>query len=342
MKSIRIPGIEGDSHIWIGESLRNLDRYVSGRKGILITDTHVRHHHQRDFPAYPVLEVEPGEKIKTLESIQEIYAGLVKHEADRSSFIVGVGGGVVCDMAGFAASTFMRGVSFGFVASTLLCQVDAGVGGKNGVNFQGFKNMVGVYQQPEFVLCDTSLLRTLPKGEIRCGLAEVVKYAAISHKGLFTYLEKHYQNALDLDPEVVERLVYESLLIKSSIVARDEKERGERMKLNFGHTFGHAIERAESLPHGEAVSLGMVAAMSLSVQKKYMNSGEAAKMEGLLSRIGLPTRTHLEWGSLLDVLRKDKKKRREAIHFVLLRGIGEAVVEEIPLTELEVMVKAMD
>ena len=164
-------------------------------------------------------------------------------EADRASFIVGIGGGIVCDVTGYAASTYLRGLKFGFVASTLLAQVDAAVGGKNGVNWEGYKNMIGVFNQPDFVICDPLLLRTLPRREVLSGMAEVVKHALIADAGLFSYLEENGSGVLDLRPEVMERLVCDSVRIKSSIVNRDEREKGERRLLNFGHTFGHALEK---------------------------------------------------------------------------------------------------
>ena len=258
MKVLEIHGSGGDSTILIGEGLKNLREHLPVGKVVVITDANVRAIYQKDFPDCDVIEIGTGEKIKTLETVQGIYQNLLAHEADRSTFIVGIGGGIVCDVTGFVASTYMRGLRFGFVPSTLLSQVDASVGGKNGVNFGGYKNIVGVFNQPEFVICDHSLLRTLPKNELLCGFAEIVKHAVIGDAGLFSYLEAHHEKALRLDDEVITKLVYDSVVLKASIVNRDEKEEGERMKLNFGHTFGHAIEKISGLPHGEAVSIGMV------------------------------------------------------------------------------------
>jgi 3-dehydroquinate synthase len=229
----------------------------------------------------------------------------------------------------------MRGVHFGFVATTLLAQVDASVGGKNGVNFSGYKNMVGVFNQPEFVICDLDLLKTLPKREVLCGMAEIVKHGAIADADLFAFLEENAQGALELDPVVVERLVYDSVVIKSAVVSRDEKEAGERRKLNFGHTFGHAIEKTSGVPHGEAVSAGMAAAARLSAQKGLLAHAEADRLIALLDRLGLPTRIPAKPESVLDALRKDKKRKGAGIHFVLLADIGRAVIEEIPLAELD-------
>jgi len=338
VRVLEIHGSTGNSTILIGESLQNLQDYINSEEVLIITDKNVRRLYSKDFPHYEVIEIGTGEKIKNLDTVQAIYGKLVELEADRSSFIVGIGGGIVCDIAGFVASTYLRGVRFGFVPSTLLSQVDAGVGGKNGVNFGGYKNMVGVFNQPEFVICDMSLLKSLPEREIMCGFAETVKHAVIADADLFSYLEEHYKKALELDTEVVERLVYDSVLIKASIVHRDEKERGERRKLNFGHTFGHAIEKSAGIPHGEAVSLGMVVASALSVRRGLLSEKDMERIEALLKKLKLPTRVRLDGKGVLDALRMDKKRKGDSIHFVLLHGIGNAVVEEIPMKELEAVV----
>jgi len=338
VKVLEIHGATGDSTILIGESLGDLRKYISAEKVVIITDTNVRSYYLKDFLSYEVIEIGTGEKVKTLDTVQAIYGKLVQLEADRSSFIVGIGGGIVCDIAGFVASTYVRGVRFGFVPSTLLSQVDASVGGKNGVNLGGYKNMVGVFNQPEFVICDMNLLRTLPDREISCGFAEIVKHAAIGDADLFSYLEAHHEKALELDTEVIERLVYDSLIIKSSIVNRDEKEEGERRKLNFGHTFGHAIESTTGVSHGEAVSAGMLVASALSKKRGYLPPEDAGRIEELLEKLKLLTRLQFDGARVLDGLRKDKKRKRESINFVFLHGIGNAVVEEISIRELEALV----
>jgi 3-dehydroquinate synthase len=338
VKILEIHGSTGNATIVIGESFQNLTKYIPSEKAAIITDKNVRRLYSDDFPHYKVIEIGTGEGIKNLDTVRMIYEKLVEIEADRSCFIVGIGGGIVCDITGFVASTFLRGVRFGFVPTTLLSQVDAGVGGKNGVNFSGYKNMVGVFHQPECVLCDMNLLRSLSEREISSGLAEIVKHAAIADPDLFTYLEEHYRKALALETEVVERFVYDSLLIKSSIVNRDEKETGERRKLNFGHTFGHAIEKSTGLSHGEAVSVGMVIASALSAQRGLLPEKDKQRIVGLLENLMLPTGVRVERKALLDAIRRDKKRKGEGIFFVLLHGIGNAVVVEIPMKELEAVV----
>lgn len=341
VKSFKIHSVTGDSTILVGESLQNVKMYISSEQVVIITDSNVRRLYARDFPPGEIIEIGMGEKIKNLDTVKTIYGKLLELETDRSCFIVGIGGGVVCDIAGFVASTYLRGVRFGFVASTLLSQVDASVGGKNGVNFEGYKNMVGVFNQPEFVICDMKLLKTLPEKEISCGLAEVVKHAVIGDTDLFSYLEKHYKSVLQLDAEVIEKVVYDSVLLKSSIVNRDEKEKGERRKLNFGHTLGHALEKTTGAPHGEAVSAGMVVASVLSKKRGYLSAEEMERIEGLLKKFKLPTRVQLDGKRLLDAVRKDKKREGEGINFVLLHGIGKGVVEKISMKELEAVISEM-
>lgn len=342
MKTLEIHGSTGPSRILVGEDMRNADKYFPDRRQIIIiTDTNVRNLYQKDFPDAPIIEIGTGEGIKTLETVNEIFRQLLEMEADRSAFILGIGGGIVCDITGFAASTYLRGVDFGFVSTTLLSQVDASVGGKNGVNFAGYKNMVGVFRQPDFVICDMNLLKTLPEKEILCGFAEIVKHAAIADSAMFGWMETHWEKALSLDTDAIEKLVHDSVRIKSGIVNQDEKEKGERRKLNFGHTFGHAVEKITKIPHGQAVSIGMTVAAALSVRRGYLKSEDADRIRTLLTNLKLPTRISLDREKVLDALKKDKKRKGDKIHFVLLRDIGEAIVEEIRIKELEDVIHDM-
>jgi len=338
MNTLEIHGSTGKSTLLVGEKLENLRAYLPPSQTIIITDRNVRQLYGDQFPESRIIEIGMGEGIKTLETVRDIFSELVTLEADRAVFIVGIGGGIVCDIAGFVASTYLRGVRFGFVATTLLAQVDAGVGGKNGVNFSGYKNMVGVFNQPEFVICDPEVLKTLSKRDRGCGLAEIVKHAVIADDGLFSYLEEDVGAVLSLSPEAVQRMVYDSVVIKSEIVNRDEKEEGERRKLNFGHTFGHAVEKVHKLPHGEAVSMGMMAAANLSAQKGYLADIQVARLANLLESLKLPTRMVIDSTNVIDALRHDKKRENDTVHFVLLRRLGEAVVEQIPLSELEAVI----
>jgi 3-dehydroquinate synthase len=326
------------SSILLGESITNLGNYLNHERIIVITDTNVFRLYNRYMNRFPVIVIGTGEGNKSLSSIESVMEKLLEFEADRSTFIIGFGGGIVCDIAGFAASIFMRGLKFGFVSTTLLSQVDASVGGKNGINFKGFKNMIGVFRQPEFVLCDYSLLRSLEKKEFTAGFAEIIKAAAIRDKDLFAYLTKSSDESLAQDPEVIHQLVKNSVKIKTAIVQNDEREKSERRLLNFGHTFGHAIEKLTGMLHGESVSLGMVMAVRLSVKLGMCSLDDANQLIDLLQQYGLPVTVPLKPADIFDAIRKDKKREKDFIHFVLLRKIGDAETRPIPIHDLQTMI----
>jgi 3-dehydroquinate synthase len=330
---LEIPSTARRSVIVSGD-LSRLGSYGNGKQAIIITDERVRELYGRLFPPWVVVEMGRGEQSKTLRTVERIYESFLEHGIDRSWLVVGVGGGIVCDVAGFAASTYLRGLSFGFVPTTLLAQVDASIGGKNGVNLKGYKNQVGTFNQPDFVLCDFTVLKTLPLEELRNGFAEAIKHALIADENLFGFLEKNTAEALSLQPEAIERAVYDSLVIKSAIVSRDETEKGERRKLNFGHTVGHAIEKVCNVRHGEAVSMGMAVAARLSLKKGLISEQDVERIEDLLTRFGLPLTTSAEADRLRDALGKDKKREADKVHVVLLDKIGQARVEPMDIHEL--------
>jgi len=335
MKKLSIDSSIGKSDILVGESLKNVKNYLPNKKLAIITDSNVRRIYENDFPEGLIIEIGMGEGIKNLKTIDFIIEQLIENEFDRSAFILGIGGGIVCDIAGFVASIFMRGVSFGFVSTTLLSQVDASVGGKNGVNFGGLKNMVGVFNLPEFVICDMNMLKTLDPQEVQCGFAEIVKHGAIKSTELFDYIEKNTEKASKLDAEVIERFVYDSVVIKADVVNQDAREKGERRKLNFGHTFGHAIEKITQVPHGQAVSIGMVVAAKLSVSRGMLTTEKADRLTALLKALGLPTEMSIDPEKALAAMKRDKKRDGDKLHFVLLSDLGNADVVEITFDELK-------
>jgi 3-dehydroquinate synthase len=338
MRTIKIHTNIRDSKILIGERLQNLTHYLPQGKTIFITDDNILRHYAADLPNLPTIIIGTGEQYKTMETLQLIFDKLVEYEADRSTYIVGIGGGIVCDVCGFAASVYMRGLRFGFVSTTLLSQVDASVGGKNGVNFRGYKNMLGVFNQPDFVICDISMLGSLDDREFRAGFAEIIKAAAIKDSALFSYLETHHKEALRHKPEVIEKLVFDSVMIKSAVVEADELEKGERKILNFGHTFAHALEHLTGMLHGEAVSIGMVLAASLSVKFGYLLQSEAMRITQLLSMFGLPVSIETDFKPVLDAMKKDKKREGKYIRMILLDRIGNALVHKISFENLEKMI----
>jgi 3-dehydroquinate synthase len=336
VRELEINGITGRSKICVGEKMSNLSNHLpnADSPAIVITDENVARHYHQDFPPCERIVLESGEQIKTLDTVRQIYERLIELEADRSVFLIGIGGGIVCDITGFVASTYLRGVRFGYVPTTLLAQVDASVGGKTGVNFAGYKNMIGVFSQPEFVICDPRILMTLPTTDLAAGFAEIIKHAAIADAGYFAFLEKNTGNGLEMSLDILEEIIYDSVAIKAAIVTRDETEKGERRKLNFGHTFGHAVEKTTGLAHGMAVSIGMMTAARLSAAKGMLTAKDVERLENLLKRFSLPTRLDFDADQVMDALARDKKRQGDHIHFVLLSAIGRAVVAPISLTEL--------
>ncbi|MEX0981691.1 MAG: 3-dehydroquinate synthase [Bacteroidales bacterium] len=320
--------------IQIGRNLfQNLES-INGKRLVFLVDENVHRLHTSRFEGMSCLLVPSGEKQKTLSFTEEILRKMVFMEADRTSFLVGVGGGLVTDLAGFVASVFMRGIDFGFISSTLLGQVDASIGGKNGVNLDGYKNMVGVFRQPKFVWCDMELLDTLDQRELTSGFSEVIKYAAIRDLKLFDYIEVHLDEILKRNPVALEAIVTSSVAIKADIVQADVNEQGERKLLNFGHTLGHAIEKLTGMMHGEAVAIGMVLAARLSCNMGFLDPAELAKLEKIIVAVGLPVKTDLLPTDLYETLLKDKKRTGDQIHFILLRSIGEAFIYRMELNSL--------
>ena len=342
MKQIEVKGEKSTSVIIVGESLLNLRNYIPAKGVFIITDGNVDKLYRAHFPKFPVFVINPGEAHKNLSTAEAIYRWLLEEGADRSSFIVGIGGGVVCDMAGFVASTYMRGVKFGFVSTTLLSQVDASVGGKNGVDFDGYKNVVGTINQPKFVICDISMLATLPITELRCGLAEILKHCLIADKAMFEILETNYRKALSLENDFIELIVEHSVKIKAEIVSNDEREQGDRRKLNLGHTWGHAIEKITGIPHGEAVSIGLAFAAWLSEKRKVLSSSDRKRILDLLSALGLPISSDVSRDAAIEALLRDKKREGSILHFVLIEGIGNAQVESISVDELKKSILASE
>jgi 3-dehydroquinate synthase len=335
METIVIEGRSGRSRILVGENIDHLSAYLPERRRvILITDEIVGQLYGDRFPAGEVITVGCGEQHKTLETLAAIYDRLIALEADRSVFLVGIGGGIVGDITGFAASTFMRGVRFGFVPTTLLAQVDATVGGKNGVNFKGFKNMIGVFNQPDFVVADIEVLSTLPPEHIAGGLAEIVKHGCIADISYLEEVENNCAAIAALDRAVMTRLVSRSVQIKAAVVNQDEKETGERRKLNFGHTLGHAIEKTLGISHGHAVSVGMVLASEFARDKGLLPENQVDRLKRLLTRLNLPIRVQMDRHAVFDALKKDKKREDAIIHFVFLSTLGRAVVQPVAIAEL--------
>ncbi|MEN8223673.1 MAG: 3-dehydroquinate synthase [Acidobacteriota bacterium] len=341
MKTLEIKGNTGNSKIYINKPFTHAEKLLKGKRVIIITDENVGDLYKNKFPPGDVIIIGMGEENKTLRTIEDIYKKLLDLEFDRSGFILGIGGGIVCDITGFVASTYMRGVRFGFISSTLLAQVDASIGGKNGVNFEGYKNMAGTFNQPEFVICDPEMLKTLPEKELKIGFAEIIKHALIGDPKLLEYLEENYKKALLLDPDVIGSITYDALVVKAGIVNADEREKGERRKLNFGHTMAHAFEKTSGLTHGEAVAAGMGIAAKFSMRLAGFSGKEEKRVYEILKKFDLNRNIKFSCNEIKEAVRKDKKKEGDHIYFILLKNIGEGIIERIPLTVLEGLIDDM-
>jgi len=319
---------------------------VTGRHALIVTDAHVAPHYLSRVEAAlsgktsRSLVIAPGEQEKTLASFGLVMEALAALGASRDATVIALGGGVVGDLAGFAAACWMRGVRFVQLPTTLLAMVDSSVGGKTAVDLAAGKNLVGAFHQPAAVLIDTDTLATLPDRELRAGLAEVVKYGAIGNASFFAWLEKNTEALLAREPGVIIEAIAVSCAHKAGVVARDETEQGERALLNFGHTFGHAIE-AElgfgGLIHGEAVAVGMVLAARLSARMGRAPQADAERLRQLLQQLGLPVDipAGLPADALLARMRLDKKAVSGALRLILWRGLGEAeMVSDVPESEV--------
>jgi 3-dehydroquinate synthase len=277
------------------------------------------------FSVHPV-EIQDGEEYKTLATLEGIYGELIRARLDRNSFVVALGGGVVGDVAGFAAATYLRGIPVVQVPTTLLSQVDSSVGGKTGVNHSLGKNLIGAFHQPSLVLIDVATLETLSERDFRSGLAEVVKYGAVLDASFFNFLEDSSKAILRRDAEVLTRVVKISCEAKASVVEKDETEGGIRAVLNYGHTLGHAAETLtgyREMTHGEAVAAGMAEAARISERNGFSSAADTARIVRLLQSLGLPSRLpHFSAGEYAEALLRDKKMRDGGLKFVCNRGIG--------------------
>jgi 3-dehydroquinate synthase len=271
-----------------------------------------------------------GEQHKTLSTAGTVFDALVEHRLHRDATLFALGGGVVGDIAGFAAACYQRGIAYVQVPTTLLAQVDSSVGGKTGVNHPGGKNLIGAFHQPLAVIADTDTLATLPDRELRAGLAEIIKYGCIRDPELFAWLEAHVGELLARDPAALAHAIVRSCAIKADVVARDEREQNLRAILNFGHTFGHAIEAATSYTrylHGEAVALGMLIAADFSARLGLVGGELTRRLAALLAAAGLPTEApRIGREHALALIRMDKKVKDGAVRLVLLERLGSAIV----------------
>jgi 3-dehydroquinate synthase len=321
------------SYILIGESWESAGKMIQDKGVAIITDNNVYRIYGERFPEFPVFAVKPGEISKKLEVVEFLAERLIDSGIDRSGLILGIGGGVVCDIAGFLSSIYMRGIKCAYISSTLLSQVDASTGGKNGVNLGSTKNVLGAFRQPEFVICDPAMLQTLPEEEYLSGIAELIKTAVIGDEILFELIENNKPAILKRDQELLTRLISMAVNFKARVVSEDEKESGLRRILNFGHTFGHAIELYKSFKHGFAVASGMEIASTFSLSRGYISKSEYDRITDLLKSYQLLRIHDIPDVNLSQLIMHDKKKSGTEIYFVFLRGIGNAFSEKVKLSD---------
>ena len=322
--------VRQQSQVYIGSAAELLPELLPEGRVVVVSDATIDRLYHPLLDKYDTVLIGTGESIKTLQTVETIYRRFIELGVDRSTFVLGIGGGIVTDVAGFAASTYMRGLRFGFVSTTLLGQVDASVGGKNGVNVDGYKNMAGTFTQPQFVVCDPSLLRSLPDREFRAGLAEVVKAAIIADADLFDRMGQTSFETLRSDTDLLSDVISAAIRVKADIVEYDEKESGERRKLNLGHTLAHAIEKSSNrMNHGEAVAVGTALIAGAAVKLGVLKEEDRLRIEKLLVRLGFDLTPPVEIKRLLKEVGKDKKNEDGMLRIVLPVGIGDCEVRKM-------------
>ena len=344
-KSILVRTASSSYEVLIDKSLLknyNFQWLVENKQILIIKDSNVpekfldalnKNLAQFDPKALISLEIQTSEENKSIEGIQPIYETLNQNKFNRDCVIISLGGGITTDMTGFVASSYLRGVDLIQIPSTLLSQVDAAIGGKTGINFQGAKNNIGAFYQPNLVLIDIDLLSSLRKSEISEGLAEIIKHSLIADKSLFEELEQKINNGSITNDEDLIKIIYDSSLIKSSIVSNDEREEGDRALLNFGHTFGHAFESSMSLKgftHGQAVGLGMICASKLSLLLGKIEDKEYERIKKIIESVGLPTQLpkNFDYDEFKEAMSRDKKILSNKLRFITLNSIGRAQISE--------------
>jgi len=341
MKKINIQFDERSYPIYIGEGLISnyelISQHILGKKVAIITnetvaDIYLKTLMETVSPHKELISIilPDGESYKSKDSLDSIYAQLLENKADREITLIALGGGVIGDITGFAAATYMRGVNFIQIPTTLLSQVDSSVGGKTGINHPLGKNMIGAFYQPKCVISDMDVMKTLPSRELSAGLAEVIKYGLIRDNKFFEWLESHIQYLMEMNPKYLIEAVQRSCENKAAVVEADEFESGIRAILNLGHTFGHAIEVAQGYGnwlHGEAVGAGMVMAAKLSQSMGWLADKDVGRIVALIKKAGLPTEPpKISVKKYMELMMLDKKTKDGQINLVLQKSIGDAVL----------------
>lgn len=336
MKHLNYKFSHSSTDYYLAGGISYLKEIVDLKNSIFITDENVFNHHQKRFKNQDTIVLKAGEEYKVQATADAIIEQLIAMEADRKTTLIGVGGGVVTDLTGYVASIYMRGLKFGFVPTTILAMVDASIGGKNGIDVDVYKNLVGTIRQPSFILHDLIFLNTLPQAEWENGFAEIIKHACIKDAAIFKQLEKQTIRYFQKTKRELSNLVQRNVILKSKVVMQDEFEKGERRLLNFGHTLGHALENQYDLSHGQAISIGMTYACHISEQ--FTGFKETSRVVNVLKKYGLPTYASFDKKKVFDVLKMDKKRERKEMNYILLEKIGKGTIQQIPVKELEQLI----
>ncbi|MFY7653320.1 MAG: 3-dehydroquinate synthase, partial [Chitinophagaceae bacterium] len=314
-------------------SFAQLSEIVNRQQTIIITDSNLFQHYKTALEPWKTIVIPAGEQHKQQETVNNIIQQLFDFEADRKTTLVGFGGGVVTDITGYVAAIYMRGLSFGFVPTSVLAMVDASIGGKNGIDVGLLKNMIGVIRQPNFLLFDVSLLQTLPQEEWSNGFAEIIKHACIKDESMFSLLENNSIAYFQENIQALSSLIQRNVLLKTRVVIDDEYEQGDRKLLNFGHTLGHAIENEHQLMHGHAIAIGMVYAAKVSAALKGFPDTD--RIIRVLQQYNLPIHIAFSVSKAMHLLKMDKKRVNNAVNYVLLQSLGKANYQQVSFTELE-------
>ncbi len=320
-------------------NIGHLRSVVDRQNAVILTDEHVFDAHKAKFRNWNTIVLKPGEAFKVQQTADAVIDQLIELQADRKTTLVGVGGGVITDLAGYVAAVYMRGIPVGFVPTTVLAMVDAAIGGKNGVDVGVYKNMVGTVRQPSFIIYDDNLLSSLPENEWSNGFAEIIKHACIKDAAMFRELQNGSVDMYRKKKKACADLIRRNALIKIRVVQKDEFEQGERKLLNFGHTLGHALENQYELGHGQAISIGMTYAAEIS--KELISFKGAEQVTGLIEQYGLPAYAAFDKKKVMEVLRMDTTRERKEISYVMLEKIGKGVIKPVPLIELEEILNAI-
>lgn len=335
IKKIRIG--QTSTEYYFGASLSQLKNVADKKHSIILTDEHVFEACKTKLKGWNTIVIKAGEEYKIQQTADTVIDSLIEMEADRTTTLIGLGGGVITDLAGYVGAIYMRGIRTGFVPTSLLAMVDASIGGKNGVDVDVYKNLVGTIRQPAFLFFDTSLLQTLPTAEWQNGFAEIIKHAAIRDAAMFRKLKEHDAGWYRKKKAELAALVRRNALLKTKVVQFDETEQGDRKLLNFGHTLGHALENQYELSHGQAVSIGMTYAAHLS--EVLLGFKQADTLVKVIDQYGLPTYADFDRAKVFDVLKHDKKRERSNLHYILLQKIGKGVVHTLPLAQVKQLIE---